>query len=348
MPLIFSLIFGNLQSGGTEEKSKIALVESNTEIGKELFTLLKQNDKYEWETVSLEIARELVSEQEVIAAVVIPDDAETRLEEEIPLFNVIVYQETEDYLALSPYLEGTALSVYQVFNDVKQVENAEFIQVLKEMADTKIIDLVNTPVKGLDEKKVDLTPLGFTIMFMMFGITSLAASIHTERTEKTWQRLVTSSISSFQLLTGYVFSFFIIGWIQLGTLMLVMKLVFKVDWGNLLYLIPFASLTILLIVGFGIMIASLTKTKKQTEIFNAVLIVSTCMLGGIYWPLDIVPSIMQQISKFVPQTWMISGFGEIMSGNLSPSIFKMDILVLSIFTLVFLVIGLRNLKRATY
>lgn len=344
MPLVFSFVFGSLQAGD-EEKPVVNIVESENELGIEIAKLFRQNNKYEWTTVSLEKAKKNVSDQKVIAAIVIPDDMEKRLQEKSPLFETIVYQQTEQYLALSPYLEGTAILVHQLFNDSMQLQEGEFQNVLRSMASNKLIELTNQSVGDLEEEPVNLTPIGFTIMFMMFAITGAASEIHTERTQKTWQRLNTSPINKFQLLCGYLLSFFVIGWIQLGTLMVVMKIIFGVNWGNLFYLIPFASLTILMIVGFSIMLAGLTKTKHQAEVFNAILIVSTCMLGGVYWPLDIVPPIMQQISKFVPQSWMMSGFEEIMSGSINQSILNMNIIVLGGFTSLFLVIGLFKLNR---
>lgn len=345
MPIIFSLIFGSLQSEGEQEKLEIMVVEADHSYSDDLVTLLKQNDTYDWQETSLETAKEQVENDEVVAAVVIPQDVEKRLTEKEALFDVIVNQKTEEYLALSPYLEGTSRSVHQIYHDINDVDHEQFDVLLHEVASNEIIDVTKSSLEDGTEEQVNVLPVGFTIMFMMFALSNAASSIHQEREEKTWQRLIMSPVSSFQLITGYVLSYFILGWLQLGTLMLVMKLVFGVNWGDPLYFIPFASLTILLVVGFSLMMASLLKSKKQTQIVNAIVIVSTCMLGGIYWPLEIVPVFMQQISKFVPQTWMISGFEAIMQGDIVYSNFNMDVFVLSCFTIVFLWIGLLNLRK---
>ena len=37
------------------------------------------------------------------------------------------------------------------------------------------------------------------------------------------------------------------------------------------------------------------------------------MLGGVYWPIDMVPDLMQKIALGVPQTWAMAGFKEIIS-----------------------------------
>ena len=43
-----------------------------------------------------------VSAQDVVAAVVIPENIEQRISEKKPLFDIIVQTKTEDYLALLP------------------------------------------------------------------------------------------------------------------------------------------------------------------------------------------------------------------------------------------------------
>lgn len=109
-------------------------------------------------------------------------------------------------------------------------------------------------------------------------------------------------------------------------------------------ILVFGSFVIGLVVSLGFMIATLSHTKKQAEVFSAIIIVGTCMLGGIYWPLDIVPDMMKKISLAIPQTWMMSGFGDIMSGTVNHTILLLDITVLAAFTIVFMVIGLKNIR----
>ena len=84
------------------------------------------------------------------------------------------------------------------------------------------------------------------------------------------------------------------GWIQFAVLMAAMNIMFDTTWGNLAYMIPFASLVILCVVGFGLMIAGIVKTKQQAAAIRAVLIVSTCMLGGVYWPIELFQSLCRK------------------------------------------------------
>jgi ABC-2 type transport system permease protein len=39
----------------------------------------------------------------------------------------------------------------------------------------------------------------------------------------------------------------------------------------------------------------------------------TIMLGGAWWPIEIVPRLMQNIARFTPQYWAINGFNKIIT-----------------------------------
>ncbi|MNC77213.1 hypothetical protein D3C75_1291160 [compost metagenome] len=38
---------------------------------------------------------------------------------------------------------------------------------------------------------------------------------------------------------------------------------------------------------------------------NALILTPTCMLGGCFWPLSIMPEYMQKAANFTPQKWAI-------------------------------------------
>jgi ABC-2 type transport system permease protein len=180
-------------------------------------------------------------------------------------------------------------------------------------------------------------------MFMMFGLSGAASTILDERIGGTWGRLMVTPASKLQISLGYLIAYFLMGWTQFAVLMVAMNLMFDTSWGNLTYMIPFASLVILCVVGFGLMIAGIVKTKQQAGAIGAVLIVSTCMLGGVYWSIDLVPEYMQKISLAVPQSWAMSGFKEIISGSLHPTTLLRDTLALLAFTVGFFLIAIRGI-----
>src|SRR6185295_1708273 len=70
---------------------------------------------------------------------------------------------------------------------------------------------------------------------------------------------------------------------------------------------PSALLVLLLIVlsylPFGIMAASLVLAFRTTGPFPSGLLAVSGLLGGVYYPTQVIPSWLQQVSVFVPLTY---------------------------------------------
>lgn len=346
MPIVFSFIFGTVAVDSDKNKPVVYLVKNKDPIAQEIAVLLTTNDRYRWVAATEQKAKRAVADQKAAAAVVIPDNPAKRLERHKPLFEVIVQHKDEKYAALKPYLNGVARSILSTYEQMKPVDNDQLSLVLQKTATNLNLHIDKTvPSSETNTRQMtNVQFVGFTIMFMMFGLSGATSAILDERKAGTWPRLLTTPLTKAQIMFGYVLAYFCIGWAQFAILIVSLSLIFGVQWGNMLYLIPFASLVILSVVGFGLTIAGLVKTKQQASALAAVLIVSTCMLGGVYWPLDIVPNAMQEMAKAVPQSWAIAGMQEIMSNSLHGPTLRKATLALLAFTVVFFTLGLKRIK----
>lgn len=345
LPIMFGWIFGGMSIGSEENKPIVNVVVNEGGVSEEIVHLLKKNDHFEWKSETEQQAKINVSAQEVVAAVVIPEDIEQLISEKKPIFDIIVQTKTEDYLALHPHLQGTASLISRSYQVAQGQDPTEFKNLLTAVINNKGIAVEKQMIQkdNTGKLEVNLMFVGFAIMFMMFGLAGAASTILDERIGGTWGRLMVVPASKLQISFGYLFAYFLMGWIQFTVLMVVMNFLFDTNWGNLMYIIPFASLVIVCVVGFGLMIAGLVKTKQQAMAISTVLIVVTCMLGGVYWPIEIVPEVMQKMALAVPQSWAMSGFKEIISGSLHFNTLLHSSLALLGFTLAFFFVGLRGI-----
>ncbi|WHZ03438.1 ABC transporter permease [Neobacillus sp. YX16] len=345
LPGLFGWIFGGIAIESGETKPVIDVVINEEEHSAEIFTLLKKNEHYKWNKATLQEAKEHVEGQDTLAAIVIPTNIQQKVMGKQPLFDVILRNKTEDYLALEPHLQGTANVIIRVLQIEEESDSAALPDLLEAVATSKGVAIEKQTIQRDDNSSVEINLMfvGFAIMFMMFGLSGAASTILDERIGGTWGRLMVTPASKLQISIGYLIAYFLMGWIQFAVLMVAMNLLFGTTWGNLTYMIPFASLVILCVVGFGLMIAGIVKTKQQAGAIGAVLIVSTCMLGGVYWSIDLVPEYMQKISLAVPQSWAMSGFKEIISGSLHPTTLIRDTLALLAFTAGFFLIAIRGI-----
>ncbi len=347
LPTVFSFIFGGIAVNSVSHKPLVNIVVSEGAVNSQVLKLLMKNDQFQWEEASEKQAKENVLNQDAVAAVVIPKNISERIRENEPLFDVILQRKSEQYLGLAPYLEGTGRVIANSYHAVGKTDEKTFITLLKALTANDGVKINQEIIKQNDEFKeiVNLMFIGFAIMFMMFGLSGATSAILDEKMGGTWSRLLITPATKLQITLGYLGTYFCMGWVQFAILMAATSILFDTSWGNLTYLIPYASLVILCVVGFSLMIAGLVKTKQQAMALSAVLITSTCMLGGVYWSLDIVPEFMQKIALGVPQSWAMSGFEEILSGSLHPKTLLKDIVALFGFTAVFFSIGLRLIKH---
>jgi len=68
------------------------------------------------------------------------------------------------------------------------------------------------------------------------------------------------------------------------------------------------------------------------------------MLGGAWFPLDMLPNFMQTISKAIPIAWAINGFDDMIwrGGGIREAV--LSVTVLLAFAAVFVTIALRRIR----
>ncbi|MEH7883683.1 ABC transporter permease [Bacillus sp. JJ1609] len=356
MPLLFTFIFGGLFSGDGENKPVVSVVDKdNTGLSQALINEVKTTSAVNISMEDDKSASEKFDNQEIAGYILMNEGFEEELlKQEVP----------EVVFVSSPSFEGSAL-VQQIINDsITKLrisaaastfyqditgENPAAIQekISKELASAPAAVKTVTVTKNSElENMNNITArsAGFTIMFVMIAMLSVTGVLLEARQTGVWYRMMSTPASKTELLSGYLLAFFLIGWIQFGILMIVSKWVFHVEWGNTLANIVLVSSLLLCTIGLGLFIAGFVKTSEQQSVFGNLIIISTCMIGGVYWPLEIMPGFMQQAAKFVPQYWGLEGFAELAArgGALSDIIGPVGILLT--FTAVFLTVGMTRVR----
>ncbi len=185
---------------------------------------------------------------------------------------------------------------------------------------------------------------GFSILFVMIVMLSATGTILKLRQMGVWSRLLETPTSKAQILGGYILSFFLIGWVQFGVLMILTNRLFDVQWGDMLGIIMLVSGLLLAVIGLALLVASIVKTADQQSALGNIVVISTCMISGLYWPIEIEPEWMQQIANFVPQTWAMRGFTELIVRGGTFIDITGEICILLLFAGVFFIIGLTRIR----
>ncbi len=352
MPIIFTLIFGGLLGGSGNTKVNVSLVdEDGSVLSSKYYEDIKKSDLISIEKVTYKEGKQKIENKKSSGIVLIPKDFQKNMLD--GRIENIQFQASADFTGgtsveqvLASALKKMEIEV-SAASDFEKKSNASWEPMYKEIY-TKVepASIQKESISHDDQKLNNVTgrAAGFSILFVMIVMLSATGTILNDRQLGVWSRLLEAPVSKVQILTGYILSFFLIGWIQFGVLMILTHSLFDVQWGNLLGVIILVSVLLLAVIGLALLLASIVKTTEQQSALGNIVVISTCMIGGLYWPIEIEPAWMQTAANFVPQTWAMRGFTELIvrGGTLADIGGYIGILIL--FAGVFFIISLTRIR----
>ena len=155
---------------------------------------------------------------------------------------------------------------------------------------------------------------GFTVMFAFFVISVMARSFISERENGTLRRLLLSPISQTSVLAGKTIPFFLTSVVQCLLLFGCGRVLFGMSWGPApIYLIPVILCTSLAATALGLLLATIVHTDQQVSSYGTTLILVLSSMSGCFFPRDMFPQTMKQISLFTPHGWALKAFDAVLS-----------------------------------
>ncbi len=150
--------------------------------------------------------------------------------------------------------------------------------------------------------------LMFTLMFLLMSAKDLVA----ERRQRTLDRLRLGRASVGDLMAGFFLGNLLIGVVQLGILLVLNSVLFGIDYGDspatlMLLGLLFAAFS----AAAGLLLGCLSRTPGQADALGMVIGMSLPALGGLWWPLEIVPPFMQTLGRLLPSGQAITIFHDL-------------------------------------
>lgn len=189
--------------------------------------------------------------------------------------------------------------------------------------------------------------LGMGLFFATFTILFGVNNMLEERRIGLWDRVIVSPVPKAGMYGGHMAFVFLSGVLQLVVVFALFRFVFGVSTGpNVAAALLVLAVYSLAITALGMLLAALVGNAAQMAVVIPIVAVSQAMLGGAFWPIEIVtnPALLF-LSKVLPlrhamdalkglayQGW---GFAQVM-GNMG---------YLAAFTVVCLVVGLWLIDR---
>jgi ABC-2 type transport system permease protein len=92
------------------------------------------------------------------------------------------------------------------------------------------------------------------------------------------------------------------------------------------------------------MLSTILKTRAQLSAITAVLAIAMAMLGGCYWPIEIVSPFMRQLGMLTPNYWTMQGLVSVVVRGQGIGVILTPTVVLLGFAGVFFTVGLARLR----
>lgn len=212
-------------------------------------------------------------------------------------------------------------------------------------------DLIKINVVKLKDKvtskNMTVAAIGFLIMFMMLGTSFTSMLILKEKRNRTYHRICSAPVNSWKYILANALTSLIITIIQILTIQLAMKYVFHIDTGvgdveMFVILLMFG----LVAIGVGLVVAAFSGSSYMASTLSSLIMTPTCMLGGCFWSVGMMPEFMRKLSYFMPQRWAIEAFEKLQAGDSMAGIY-LNLFVLFAFALALMLISAYKFSRTS-
>jgi ABC-2 type transporter/Polysaccharide lyase family 8, N terminal alpha-helical domain len=114
---------------------------------------------------------------------------------------------------------------------------------------------------------------------------------------------------------------------------------------NISFLDQFIVMECFLLTALGLAstVAGLIRNMNNVGAANMLIIIPSCMLGGCFWPVSIMPDFMQKVANFIPQYWAIDAFTRLSEGQRLGDVGQ-NLAILGLFAVILISFGSVILK----
>jgi ABC-2 type transport system permease protein len=188
---------------------------------------------------------------------------------------------------------------------------------------------------------------GIVAMIVMTAVlTGLAASISREKETGTLDGILISPINRLAIILGKAISQAIRGLVQGSLVLLLAYFLFGVTvHGSLLLVLLILLMGVFSFVGLGILVSAVATEQETATQLLFMFQFPMLFLSGVFFPILMMPTVMQDISKAIPLTYAITALRKVIVLGADFSAVKFELLILLIFGVVTLSISVPVFKK---
>jgi len=186
--------------------------------------------------------------------------------------------------------------------------------------------------------------MGVVITMTMVMITGLA--ITRERERGTMENLLSMPTRPFEVMVGKIIPYILVGYVQLGLILLAARVLFDVPMhGNLGLLLLVAFLFITANLAMGITFSTLAENQLQAVQLSFFFFLPSLLLSGFMFPFRGMPEWAQAVGELLPLTHFLRVVrGILLKGNGLHEI-ALQLWQIALFAVVALAVGIKRYRQ---
>ncbi len=151
-----------------------------------------------------------------------------------------------------------------------------------------------------------MVPGILAILVTMVGSFMSALNIVAEKEIGTIEQLNVTPLKKHEFILGKLIPFWILGLLSISIGMVVAYVVFGIiPLGHYLTVYGFAAVYLLGVLGIGLLISTFVDTQQQATLFSFFFMMIFILMGGLYTPIESMPTWAQWIAAFNPPAYFI-------------------------------------------
>ena len=196
--------------------------------------------------------------------------------------------------------------------------------------------------------KTYMIPGILVALVSMIGLFLSGMNIVREKEIGTIEQLNVTPIKKYEFIIGKLLPFWILGLFILGFGLCVAKLIFNIPiLGNLWLVFSTGAIYLLVVLGIGLFISTITETQQQAMFIAWFFMVIFMLLGGLFTPIESMPEWAQKLTFVNP----IAHYIRIMRGILLKGAGFYDIrfpfFALSVFSIIMLTLSVLRYRKVS-
>jgi ABC-2 type transport system permease protein len=163
-----------------------------------------------------------------------------------------------------------------------------------------------------DNPMVSFYAAAIGVMFLLFTSSSAAGALLDEAESGTLDRVLSTRVTMGFLLAGKLCYSSLLAFAQLVLMFVWAWLVFKLDFlHHLAGFVVMGVFTAFAVGAFGLLLASICRTRAQLGPLSTLLILIMSSIGGSMFPRFLMPEAMQKAGLLTINAWAIDGFTKV-------------------------------------